>query len=44
MVVPIVNIERFEFGQRAGQRAGFFLQFDLEERFIKSSKQGPHQF
>ena len=24
MVVPIVNIERFEFGQRPGLRAGFF--------------------
>jgi hypothetical protein len=24
MVVPIVNIERFEFGQRPGLRAAFF--------------------
>ena len=24
MVVPIVNIERFKFGQRPGLRTGFF--------------------
>ena len=24
MVVPIINIERFKFGQRLGLRAGFF--------------------
>jgi hypothetical protein len=24
MVVPIVNMERFKFGQRPGLRAGFF--------------------
>ena len=38
MVVPIVNMERSEFGQRLGLRAGFFWDSILEERYIKSSK------
>ena len=41
MVVQIVNMERFEFGQRLGLRARVFRD-DLEERYIESSEQDLH--
>ena len=43
MVVLIVNMEKFEFGQRPGFGGAIFAVL-LGERYIESSEQGLHQF